>query len=121
MLIFVYGTLKVGFVNNYLLSKSLFKGEGTTVNKFGMFLSSCGAYPFVIESQENIKIPGQLFEITKETEKQLDILEGYPSYYTKKKIDVKTLDNKIVQATMYIKNENNFKDSIDLSKPLTNW
>ena len=53
MNIFVYGTLMTGFKNNYLLSNCQLLGFGETKEKFGLYSSKCGNFPFVIESIKN--------------------------------------------------------------------
>ena len=59
MNIFVYGTLMTGFKNNYLLSNCQLLGFGETKEKFGLYSSKCGNFPFVIESIKNETIKGE--------------------------------------------------------------
>lgn len=122
MLIFVYGTLKQGHRNNYLLSEAKYLGSGTTKDKYGLYKATNGSFPFMITSKQNGRIPGELYEIDKDTEDELDILEGYPNLYIKKDIVVICeKDNKEVIAKTYIKNEKNYKDIIDYNSQICEW
>lgn len=121
MNVFVYGTLKKGCINNYLLEKSEFLGAGETEESFAMYTSSCGNYPFVIDSQKTHPIKGELYCVSNQTIKQLDILEGYPDYYQKKKVIIVQENNKKTEAVMYIKNEKNYKDAMNIKSPIIEW
>ena len=121
MLIFVYGTLKKGFRNNYLLSTSKYIGKGITKDKFGLYKSICGNYPFAIESIKDTNIEGEIYEIASETEFQLDILEGFPTLYLKKKIKILCENGDESEATTYLKNEENYKDLINFNEKIKNW
>lgn len=44
--VFVYGSLKIGYVNNYVLADSTFISDGKTCDKFQMYPVIGGAYPF---------------------------------------------------------------------------
>lgn len=121
MLIFTYGTLKRGFSNNYLLSTSKFISNGVTKDKFGLFPSACGRFPFALESISDTNIKGEIWEISKKTERQLDILEGFPFLYTKKKVKIKNDINETVTAIMYIKNEDFYPDAINYDIKINEW
>ena len=102
--IFVYGTLKRGYSNHHLLEKSknnIFLGEAETLKKFKMI--SFVHFPGVLDTSQETTIKGELYNVDLQTLKKLDILEGYPDFYTKKIIKVK-LDDKIIKAYMYILN-----------------
>ena len=120
MNIFVYGTLMTGFKNNYLLSNCQLLGFGETKEKFGLYSSKCGNFPFVIESIKNETIKGELYKMDEYTLEQLDILEGYPNLYIRKEVIIK-LDGKLKKAIMYIKNESTYPDSIDYNQKLDFW
>lgn len=121
-IIFVYGTLKKGFHNNHLLESSEFIGDGITIDKYAMFPSICGAFPFVVESYKNTQITGELYKVNKKVARKLDILEGFPDLYIKKKIGVLCVKSgEIFEATMYIKNEKTNKNYIQWNKEITEW
>jgi gamma-glutamylaminecyclotransferase len=120
MLIFTYGTLKKGLHNNYLLKDSKFIGEAITKNKYGLFPSVCESFPFAIKSYADVEIFGEVYEIDNNTLERLDYLEGYPTLYYRETIEV-ILNNKIIEATIYFKNEENNQESVNLNKPISFW
>ena len=72
------------------------------MSKFGMFEDSFGNYPYLI-SVPHMRIHGELYEIhRKELLERLDRFEGYPDYYERKKILVKT-HRGTVRAFVYIR------------------
>jgi len=88
----VYGTLRKGFGNyRYLLSnpeEADFIGEMKTEPKFKMV--SLSGFPGVIVDSKDGKtaIVVEIFRVkTKELERRLDNLEGYPHFYNKTQID----------------------------------
>jgi len=89
--LFVYGSLKKGFDNHSLLTKSTKRlGKASTVGKFAMFEDSFGNYPYLVTKPIN-KIEGELYQINrKELLAEIDEFEGAPDYYQRKKIKVKT-------------------------------
>lgn len=89
--LFVYGSLKKGFDNHSLLTKSTKRlGKASTVGKFAMFEDSFGNYPYLVTKPIN-KIEGELYQINrKELLAEIDKFEGAPDYYQRKKIKVKT-------------------------------
>ncbi len=87
MRIFVYGTLKRGQCNNYLLQTSKLIGE-TTV-KGTMY--NWGAIP-AITLKGNDEVRGEVYEITSETLNRLDVLEGYPLLYDRTQVKVDGVD-----------------------------
>ena len=101
-MLFVYGSLKKGFDNHHLLSQHTKRiGKAITVSKFGMFEDSFGNYPYLIPVPQ-MRIHGELYEIRrKELLEKLDRFEGYPDYYERKKILVKT-HRGTVRAFVYI-------------------
>lgn len=90
-LLFVYGSLKKGFDNHHLLSKYTKRlGKAITVGKFGMFEDSFGNYPYLVPVPK-MRVHGELYMIVRrELFEKLDRFEGYPEYYERKKILVKT-------------------------------
>ena len=88
-LIAVYGTLKKGY-NNYhsYLSTSKFVTNGETKDKYPLVVSGL---PYLIEDcgvGHNVEV--DVFKVSNSKLKQLDILEGHPTWYKRKQIDIKT-------------------------------
>jgi len=117
-MLFVYGSLKKGFDNHHLLSKHAKRiGKAITMGKFGMFEDSFGNYPYLI-SVPQMRIHGELYEIhRKELLEKLDRFEGYPEYYERKKILVKT-HRGTVRAFVYIRPSTTMPQG---QKPLREW
>ena len=117
-MLFVYGSLKKGFDNHHLLSKHAKRiGKAITVSKFGMFEDSFGNYPYLIPGSQ-MRIHGELYEIQrKELLEKLDRFEGYPDYYERKKILVKT-HRGTVRAFVYIQPHIAIPQG---QKPLREW
>lgn len=103
--VFVYGTLKLGRTNHFTLGSSVFIGEAVTNEaSFNMF---DGVFPFVSDNfpdEENKgRIVGELYEVKSlSVIDALDRLEGVPTLYVKREIDVTTLDNVPYKATIYV-------------------
>jgi gamma-glutamylcyclotransferase (GGCT)/AIG2-like uncharacterized protein YtfP len=85
-LVFVYGSLKRGFHNHGILegSNARFRGNHKTEANYTMY--SLGSFPGVVQGGET-SIRGEVYEV--DSLKSLDTLEGYPSFYTRIKIDTR--------------------------------
>lgn len=93
-LVFTYGTLKLGYGNDRILTRheAQYKGSVRTKEKYAMGTSGC---PFIfpvsvceavggLEEEYYAPVRGDLWEIP-DTEcfASLDMLEGHPSFYTR--------------------------------------
>ena len=85
--VFVYGTLRRGELRNRVLQSSEFLGDTKTAPIFTML--HLGAYPGVIKRGET-PIIGELYSIDESTLRDLDRIEGHPTFY---KREVVGLDN----------------------------
>ena len=84
-LVFVYGSLKQGFGNHYLLKNSRYLGACETVSRHKMI--SLGAFPGVIWTGGENTIKGEVYDVLNENDRiALDNLEGYPNFYSKERI-----------------------------------
>jgi|TARA_R100000664_G_scaffold1987_1_gene5106 gamma-glutamylaminecyclotransferase len=95
--VFVYGTLKKGFGNSFLLKDSCFISEAETVNKYALYERGI---PFVIKHQNDTKIKGEVYKVDSYTLYQLDILEGHPNAYKRELVEIKIQDYHI-KAWLY--------------------
>ncbi len=84
--VFVYGSLREGFGNHRLLERAEFLGSYRAELPFVMI--SLGGFPGLIESQQDNNITLELYQVTPQEFQNLDQLEGYPSFYDRKKITV---------------------------------
>lgn len=80
MKLFVYGTLMRNHGNylRFLENRSVFIGPGETAPSYTML--GLGGFPGVIKGGSTA-IKGEVFEITDGVRKDLDGLEGHPSFY----------------------------------------
>lgn len=99
--VFVYGTLRQGFFNHHVMERAggTLIGPGTTLNRFSMF--SMGGFPAVWIDIPVSRIYGEVYEV--ENLQPLDILEGFPDFYTRLTTLVETNDGHEV-AWMYVLN-----------------
>lgn len=96
--IFVYGTLKQGQPNHYLLSnhagtQPCFLGKALTTDHWPLVIGSPYHIPFLLDRRGTGKrVFGELYMVDAMLLKTLDDLEGHPYYYTRVSIFVKLLD-----------------------------
>ena len=84
-LVFVYGSLKQGFGNHWLLKNAKYLGACETVSRHKMI--SLGAFPGVIWYGGEHTIKGEVYDVKDVNDRiALDNLEGYPTFYTKQRI-----------------------------------
>ena len=97
--VFVYGTLKRGFGNSFLLRDSCFVSEAETVDKYALYENGI---PFVIKHKNDTRIKGELYRVSNKTLLNLDILEGHPVAYKRELIEVITIKSKhVIKAWLY--------------------
>ena len=96
ILVSAYGTLRPGYGNNRLLVDSTHIGEGSTVEKYTMTASGI---PYVSKRPlHNIVV--DVYEVSKDTLKRLDQLEGHPEWYKREVIPVK-VNGEILNTWLY--------------------
>lgn len=93
MYLFVYGSLRRGFPNHFLLEKSIYIGTYITVDKYHMIGQVSKSFPYVVEEKEfettaSTSIIGELYDIEADVLKDLDELEGHPDFYTRRTVQV---------------------------------
>lgn len=77
--IFVYGTLMKNMRNHYYLEDSTYMGE-TEISGYEMY--DLGYYPGIVKGNGIIK--GEVYEVTEDVMKKIDILENEGNLYLKK-------------------------------------
>lgn len=97
--LFVYGTLKRNFSNNYLLQTAQYLGEGKTQDKYAMYVQGI---PYVLKTEQRYCISGELYAIDNKTLSRLDTLEGHPDWYRREQVQVLNANNEIITAWMYL-------------------
>jgi len=84
-LVAVYGSLRKGLGNHRVLGDSECVGKGL-VTGFGMY--SLGGYPALTTLAERTDVVVEVYEADEDTMVRLDRLEGYPTFYDRKKVAV---------------------------------
>jgi len=95
--VFVYGSLKRGFVNHHLIARAKFLGVGTTRPGFAML--NLGRYPGVVRGRA--AIGGELFLVPQPLMSGLDRLEANGRVYRRELVPITTASGTI-QAWIYI-------------------
>lgn len=82
-LVFVYGTLRRGEKHCNYLASSEYLGQFETLPHYALF--DLGKYPGMSTGQQSIV--GEVYRISDDTLKLLDILEDVPNEYIREKIE----------------------------------
>lgn len=83
--VFVYGSLKRGFGNHRLLADAKFISEHSLTGPYTMV--SLGGFPGVVCTPGHERtIHGELYVVDQTTLDSLDLLEGHPHFYERRKI-----------------------------------
>lgn len=96
--VFVYGTLKKGEPNHYLLASDSngfaeYVCDGITVAKFPMIVGTRRNVPFLLNAPETgHNISGEIYSVDEKMFKCLDILEAYPQMYARHILNVNGSD-----------------------------
>lgn len=85
MKVFVYGTLREGEANAYLLKEAVKLGD--TCLTSGYKLYDLGAYPAAVASLAGAPLFGEVYRIDAEILRDLDWLEEYPVEYGRTEIE----------------------------------
>lgn len=123
-LVFVYGTLKRGYSNNFrLLKDAVFLGKAKTKDKYTM-IGKGMAFPYVLEKNNELgkNIVGEVYAVSEEELRKLDRLEGVPTHYKRTVVDCIYLDDNTIEQDiiMYVKNGFN-KDIYDKAEIISEW
>ena len=94
----VYGTLKQGYSNHRLLAKADFVGDACTFNDYPLVVDGL---PYLYEEEGHGKqVALELYDCTDKELEALDRLEGHPTFYARKEIEV-IGDNGVETAWVY--------------------
>lgn len=97
-ILFTYGTLMQGELNEYLLNGARFIGKATTKPCYDL-LSIPGNYPFpALMETGKLAVKGELYEVPIVARNVMDQIEGHPFNYCRKPVE---LDGTDVKAIAY--------------------
>ena len=88
-LVFVYGTLmqKAGSIRSLDKFGSEAEFVSDTVTSSRQFdMLHLGHFPGVIDSASGHRVAGELWRVTNRVFRELDLIEGYPDFYTRKMV-----------------------------------
>ena len=88
VLLFVYGTLKQGCSNHWLLESSKLIGVGRV---YGYTLMVHGI-PYAIHAPRNCSVIGEVYRVDLDTLRTIDDFEEHPGYYRRVKVVVELED-----------------------------
>jgi len=84
--VFVYGTLRAGQANHYLLRQATLLGACQLASGYQLY--DLGAYPAAKKSDAgNVPLVGEVYRVDDETLAALDLLEEYPREYTRERVE----------------------------------
>jgi gamma-glutamylaminecyclotransferase len=115
-LIFVYGTLKRGEANNYILAAQEYFGPAKT--KAGFVLYNLEGYPGMVADPEAVEgIVGEVWSVDDKCLRHLDKLEGLKEgLYARKAVPLEApFDDRRVQAYLYL------RDVTDRPRAPSDW
>lgn len=103
-LVAVYGTLRQGQRNNWLLKDSKFLGTVTTTGN--VLMLDNGWYPYAVLDEGDKPIVVELYEVDDDTLEALDTLEGYVegsefNHYERSEIELNMGGGRVVKALIY--------------------
>jgi gamma-glutamylaminecyclotransferase len=112
--IFVYGTLRKGLYNNWLLKESRFIGLYKTTNVFYMATQKSRAFPLIspepiLSDTTPCKIVGEIYDVSLSVLEHLDNLEGHPHTYVRAPIQI---DDFTEPVEAYILDSMSIRDDI---------
>jgi gamma-glutamylaminecyclotransferase len=84
-LLFVYGTLRRGQANHFLLATARFVGAGRTATRHAMFVEG---HPYLAEHPPVHHVRGEVYAVDAATLAELDLLERHPDWYERRPVDV---------------------------------
>ena len=98
-LVGVYGTLKKGFHNNYLLNHAEYVGVGVTQDVYPLIVSGL---PYLLEEKGvGHHVHMEVYAVSDTLLQNLDALEGHPTWYRRKEVPVRMSDGSVKIAWVY--------------------
>ncbi len=97
-LVFVYGTLRKGQWNHYLLDRSKFLGMAKTKKHYALYGSGV---PFLSRAGSISQVTGEVYSVDDATFKRLDQLEGHPDMYKREQAEVVLQNGTELTAWIY--------------------
>lgn len=115
-LVFVYGTLKTNEPNHPVIKEgggeSELVGRGLTQECFPLVIASRYNIPYLLDVPgRGFRIQGQVYRVDDDKLRILDILEGVPDHYVRRKVPVEVEEpQQVLSCWLYI--QENFKPQL---------
>lgn len=103
-LVAVYGTLKKGYGNNYLLSNQKYLGRGKTLSKYP--LNTKGLPYLYNEKGVGHNVVVDVYQVSDANLKQLDRLEQHPHWYRRELTNIRLTKKVVVKCWVYFMIQN---------------
>jgi gamma-glutamylaminecyclotransferase len=113
MYLFVYGTLKRGFCNHYLLEEyAEFISNATTQNRYPMVTLQEDFFPYLINNKGiGEHIEGELYRIDGNLLDILDVLEDCPRLYIREEVIVISMGVPLSAIVYFAKRTIDYRDT----------
>lgn len=101
ILIAVYGTLKKGYGNHLLLTNAVYVDDAKTYSTYPLVIHGSGL-PFLVDKPgSGKKVTVELYLVNQTELKRIDLLEGHPNWYERKKRRVTTTNGEVLLPYIY--------------------
>lgn len=97
--VFVYGTLKRGFLRHSAIEHCKYIGDFETEPNYSLFeVESASPFPALIEVEpgEGVSVSGEVYEVDEETMITLDQIECAPYLYKRGKVNLQNFSDDII-------------------------
>ena len=109
-LLMVYGTLKQGYGNHYLVEDGRFLGKATTLKPYLLWHSG---FPIATHNQDiadrlgeqMLPVIGEVYEVSDTQLRRCDSLEGHPRWYKRVHVQAELDNGNIVEPYIYEQND----------------
>ena len=105
--IFVYGTLKKDYHNHSMIEKETFISRGLLSKENRFKMVNMGSFPAIIPAQANEAqdIEGEIWEVSDQTFKSVDFLEGFPKFYWRDQFNIDAEDRRHLCWVWYLQHK----------------
>ncbi len=86
-ILFVYGTLKRGQMNNHFLVGQTFLGEAETLPKYRLY--GLGWHPGMVDDTNGLAVKGELWRVDALSLAMMDEYEDHPNQFIRKVIEIR--------------------------------
>jgi gamma-glutamylcyclotransferase (GGCT)/AIG2-like uncharacterized protein YtfP len=113
-LVFVYGSLKRGFHNHYMMDWAVMFNTGVTVHPY--HLLNLGSFPGMTDKWQGrtdlppVHIKGEVYQVDPALMAALDRFEGHPNFYRRRHIPVRCGGDSIFTCYAYFIQTDRMRD-----------